>query len=197
MEVGRKVMQLSTWEIREPAEGHWQWGWGRPGGTDWAKMQRSSGWCSACVLGHFSHVRLFATPWMVASQVRLSVDSPGTNTWVGCHFFLQGLYNPGIEPASLTSPPLACGFFTTSITWEARLVQSGGGNTLEDRAVPGGSRISGLGRSHDVGRDLGEEQIWKKDDKLSLEWMSLRAWGMSKWKCQVGHRVGVVLGIEG
>lgn len=48
-----------------------------------------------------------------------------------------------------------------------------------------------------MGRDLEEEQIWKKDDKLSLEWMSLRAWGMSKWKCQVGHRVAVALGTEG
>lgn len=46
-----------------------------------------------------------------------------------------------------------------------------------------------------MGRNLGEEQIWKKDDKLSLEWMSLRAWDMSKWKCQVGPRVGLVLGI--
>ena len=27
--------------------------------------------------------------------------------------------HPGIEPASLVSPVLACGFFTTSITWEA------------------------------------------------------------------------------
>ena len=78
---------------------------------------------------------------------------------MGCHFLLQGLYKPGIEPDSLKSPTLAGGFITTSITWEARLVQSGGGNILEDRAVPGGSRISGLGWSHDVGRDLGEEQI--------------------------------------
>ena len=27
--------------------------------------------------------------------------------------------NPGIEPASLASPALAGGFFTTSATWEA------------------------------------------------------------------------------
>ena len=29
------------------------------------------------------------------------------------------LPDPGIEPASLTSPTLAGGFFTTSTTWEA------------------------------------------------------------------------------
>ena len=28
------------------------------------------------------------------------------------------LSNPGIEPASLMSPALAGGFFTTSVTWE-------------------------------------------------------------------------------
>ena len=30
------------------------------------------------------------------------------------------LPNPGIKPASLTSPALAGGFFTTSATWEGR-----------------------------------------------------------------------------
>lgn len=40
---------------------------------------------------------------------------------------------------------------------------------------PGSSQISGLGKSHYVGRDLEEEQIWKKDDRLSLERESLRA----------------------
>ena len=39
---------------------------------------------------------------------------PGKNTGVGCHFLL-----PGIEPASLASPALTGGFFTTSATWEA------------------------------------------------------------------------------
>ena len=47
-------------------------------------------------------------------------DSPGKNTGVGCHAPLQGnLHNPGIKPASLVSPALAGGFFTTSATWEA------------------------------------------------------------------------------
>ena len=40
---------------------------------------------------------------------------------MGCHFLLKG--NPpdsGIQPASLASPALAGGFFTTSATWEAQ-----------------------------------------------------------------------------
>ena len=30
-----------------------------------------------------------ATPWTVACQAPLSMDSPGKNTGVGCHFLLQ------------------------------------------------------------------------------------------------------------
>jgi len=36
---------------------------------------------------------------------------------VGCHFLLQGIFL--IEPASLVSPELASGFFTTSAIREA------------------------------------------------------------------------------
>ena len=36
-----------------------------------------------------SRVRLFATPWTVAYR---PWDSPGRNTAVGCHFFLQGIF---------------------------------------------------------------------------------------------------------
>ena len=51
-------------------------------------------------------------------------DSVGKNTGMGCHSLLQGdLPDPGIEPASLISPALAGGFFTTSATWEAHKIQ--------------------------------------------------------------------------
>ena len=49
-----------------------------------------------------SHARLFATPRTVACQAPLCPwDSPGKNTGVGCHFFLQGIVptqesNPGL-----------------------------------------------------------------------------------------------------
>ena len=47
-------------------------------------------------------------------------DSPGKSTGMGFHFPTPGdLTDPGIEPASLTSPSLAGGFFTISTTWEA------------------------------------------------------------------------------
>ena len=41
------------------------------------------------------------TPWTVACQVPLPLDSPGKNTGVGCHFLLQGIFptqesNPGL-----------------------------------------------------------------------------------------------------
>ena len=48
----------------------------------------------------------FVTPWAVVHQW----DFPGKNTGVDCHFLLQDLPDPGIEP---TSPALARRFFTT------------------------------------------------------------------------------------
>ena len=67
----------------------------------------------------FSHVRLFATPWTVACQTPLSMGFSRQEYWSGLLCPPPGdLPDPGIEPASLTSPALARGFFTTSTTWE-------------------------------------------------------------------------------
>ena len=44
---------------------------------------------SVCAL---SHVQLFVTPSTGAHQAPLSMDSPGKNTGVGCHFLLQGIF---------------------------------------------------------------------------------------------------------
>ena len=33
-----------------------------------------------------------ATPWTVACQAFCPWNSPGKNTWVGCHFLLQGIF---------------------------------------------------------------------------------------------------------
>ena len=68
----------------------------------------------------FSQVQLFATLRTVAHQAPLSMGFSKKEYW-------SGLPCPppedfpkwGIEPASLTSPALAGGFFTTSATWEA------------------------------------------------------------------------------
>ena len=75
--------------------------------------------CTLCMLSHFSHVWLFANPWTVAHQAPLWY-SPGKNTAVGCHAFLQGTFlTQRSNPCLLTSPELAGGFFTTSATWGA------------------------------------------------------------------------------
>ena len=42
-----------------------------------------------CMLSHFSHVQLFATLWTVSHQAPLTKGSPGKNTGMGCHAFLQ------------------------------------------------------------------------------------------------------------
>ena len=37
------------------------------------------------------HVQLFVIPWTVARQAPLSVEFPGKNTEVSCHFLLHGI----------------------------------------------------------------------------------------------------------
>ena len=41
------------------------------------------------LLSHFSRVQLCVTPQTAAHQAPPSLDSPGKNTGVGCHFLLQ------------------------------------------------------------------------------------------------------------
>ena len=49
-----------------------------------------------------SCVRLFVTPWTVALQAPLSMNFPGKNTGVGCHFLLQGIFlTQGLNPCLL------------------------------------------------------------------------------------------------
>ena len=55
----------------------------------------------ACVLSHFSHVWLYATPRTEVPWLFCPWDSPGKTTRVGCHFLLQELFstwgpNPGL-----------------------------------------------------------------------------------------------------
>ena len=76
---------------------------------------------SVCVLTHFSHVQLFATPWTVARQAPLSMGFSRREYWSGLPFPPPGdRPDPGIETVSLTSPTLAGGFFTTSATCNGR-----------------------------------------------------------------------------
>ena len=67
-----------------------------------------------------SRVQLFATPLTVACQAPLSIGSSRQEDWSGSPCPPPGdLSDPGIKSASLTSPALAGGLFTTAATWEA------------------------------------------------------------------------------
>ena len=75
-----------------------------------------------CVLSHFSHIQLFATPWTVAHRVPLSMGISRQEYWSGLPCPSSGcLPNLGIESMSLKSPTLVGRFFTTSATWEVLL----------------------------------------------------------------------------
>ena len=77
----------------------------------------------ACVLSRFSHVWLFATPWTTAHQTPLSMGFSRQKHWSGLPCPPpRDLPDPGIEWASLVSPALAGGSFTTSTTWETHLL---------------------------------------------------------------------------
>ena len=72
------------------------------------------------MLSHFSHVRLFVTLRNVALQGPLSMEFSRQKYWSGLSCPPpEDLPDPGIEHASLMSPALAGGFFTTwGATWE-------------------------------------------------------------------------------
>ena len=53
----------------------------------------------ACVLIHFSRVRLFVTPWTVALQAPLSMGFSRQDYWSGLPCPPPGDLPPGIEPA--------------------------------------------------------------------------------------------------
>ena len=72
-----------------------------------------------CVLSCFSHVQLFATPWTVAHQARLSMGFSRQEYWSGFPCPPPGdLPDLWTEPVSLMIPALAGKLFTTSATWE-------------------------------------------------------------------------------
>ena len=67
-----------------------------------------------------SCVQLLAAPWTVTHQASLPKELSKQEYWSGVPFPTPGaLPNPGIKPASLASPTLTGGFFTTSAAWEA------------------------------------------------------------------------------
>ena len=78
---------------------------------------------SMCVLSYFSRVRLFETQWIKACQAPPSKGFSRQECWSGLSCPSPRDYlDPGIKSASLLSPALADGLFTTSATWEAPLL---------------------------------------------------------------------------
>ena len=76
----------------------------------------------ACLLSHFSHVQFFVTPWTVAHQAPLSMGFPREEYWSGFSCPPPGdLSIPGIEPASLMSPALEDGLFTSRFPGSSHL----------------------------------------------------------------------------
>ena len=73
-----------------------------------------------CMLSCFDCVWLIVTIWAVAHHAPLLMRFSRQEYWSGMPCSPPGdLLNPGTESASLMSPVLAGGFFTTSTTWEA------------------------------------------------------------------------------
>ena len=81
------------------------------------------------------------SPVNYSPRAPLSRRFPRQGYWSGVPFpSLGNLPNPGVEPTSLMSPPLADGSFTTSATWEAL-------NVLVETCITGISVISDLSKS--------------------------------------------------
>ena len=77
------------------------------------------------MLSRFSSVQLFATPCTVACQAPLSMEFSRQEYWSGLLCPLpEDLTSPGMELASLMSPALAGGFFTTSATGKSAYVNT-------------------------------------------------------------------------
>ena len=72
------------------------------------------------MLSCFSCVQLFMTPWTIVHQAPLSMGFSRQEYWTGllCPPPVE-LPDSGIKSATLMSPALAGGFFTTSATWAA------------------------------------------------------------------------------
>ena len=69
------------------------------------------------MLSRLSQVQLFATLWTIAHQAPLSMGFSRKEYWNKLPCPPPGdLPDPGIKPASLTSPALAGSFFTTRAT---------------------------------------------------------------------------------
>ena len=83
----------------------------------WATWEIPDFTMHVCLLSGFSHIRFCASLWTVACQAPLSMGFSRQEYWSGLPCPPPGdLPNSGIKPASLMSPALVGGLFTTSTT---------------------------------------------------------------------------------
>ena len=75
----------------------------------------------ACLLSLFSCIQFFETLWTPA-RLLCSWDSPAKNIGVSCYALLQWIFLSHGLNLHLMSPALTGRFFTTSLTWEAPMV---------------------------------------------------------------------------
>ena len=88
---------------------------------EWVAISFSSAWKWKVKVKLLSCVQLFTTPWTAAHQTPLSMGFSGQECWSGLPWPPPGdLPYRGVDPASLMSPALTGGFFTTSTTWKPR-----------------------------------------------------------------------------
>ena len=100
----------------------------------------------SALLSRFSRIQFCVTPQTAAHQAPPSLDSPGKNTGVGCHFLLQGMKvksESEVAQSCLTlSDPMDCslpgfsihGIFQAKVLeWDAIAYSA---NPHEDSPIP-------------------------------------------------------------
>ena len=127
---GGRRREQQRWDGGMPSLIQWAWVWvnsgswwwtGRPGLLPSMRSQRvGHDWVTELNWSHFSCFYLFATLPTVSCQASLSIRFSKQEHWSGLPFPFPGdLPDPGIELASLLSPALVGGFFTSWATREA------------------------------------------------------------------------------
>ena len=105
-------------------------------------------------------------------------DSPGRNTGVGCHALLQLIFltcpSPGNEQASLKSPALVGGFFTTG---KCKKEKKKSNNWLLDEIVGWHHRLNRQEFEHTPGDGEGQGSLaycspWSRKEADTTEWLS-------------------------
>ena len=102
-----------------------------------------------CVLSRLSRVQLFTTPWIAACQAPQFVGFSRQQYWSGLPCPPSGdLTDPEIKPASLESPELAGGFFTTKNFPGGAEVKTSACSVGDLGSIPGLGRSPGEGNGN-------------------------------------------------